>query len=75
MARWLMGSYRSNVSNVWSLNTTPKPKVSSGRLRSHTAMSWPGQACFIRMEKYRPAGPPPRIAIRIPPAPQLVQIL
>ena len=50
---------------VWSLKTTPKPKVSSGALRSHTVISDDGSSCRTRLEKYRPAGPPPTTAIRM----------
>ena len=47
------------LSIVASENTTPQPKVSYGRLRSTTVMSWRGDSCFISSAKYRPAGPPP----------------
>src|SRR2546426_9358976 len=51
-------------SSVWSENTTPKPKVSSGRLRSQTVISQRGQAFFARSAKYRPPGPPPMMLDR-----------
>ncbi len=59
MAAWVAGSASSKLSSVASENTTPKPKVSSGRLRSRTTTSWAGSAFFIKIAKYRPAGPPP----------------
>ncbi len=37
--------------SVWSENTTPKPNVSSGLLRSNTVMRVCGHAFFIRMAK------------------------
>jgi hypothetical protein len=36
---------------VSSENTTPKPKVSSGALRSHTVISWEGSRFFISAAK------------------------
>ena len=39
------------VSSVASEKTTPKPKVSSARLRSTTVTSWPGSAFFISKAK------------------------
>ena len=36
---------------VWSLKTTPNPKVSSGALRSHTVISAAGLSCLTRLEK------------------------
>src|SRR5215813_6008518 len=47
------------LSSVASEKTTPKPKVSSARLRSRTVTSWVGSAFFINKAKYSPAGPPP----------------
>src|SRR5262249_35506219 len=47
------------LSSVASEKTTPKPKVSSARLRSKTTTSWVGSAFFISKAKYSPAGPPP----------------
>ena len=41
----------SNPASVWSENTTPKPNVSSGLLRSNTVMRVCGHAFFIRMAK------------------------
>ncbi len=52
--------------SVSSENTTPKPKVSSGALRSHTVTWCAGSNCFISAAKYNPPGPPPAIAILIP---------
>ena len=65
------GSACSMPPRVSSEKTTPKPKVSSGALRSHTVTSWDGSSCLTRAEKYRPPGPPPTTAIRMrrPPAP------
>src|SRR6476646_403870 len=48
---------------VSSEKTTPKPKVSSGALRSQTVTSWAGSSCFISAARYRPPGPPPAMAI------------
>jgi hypothetical protein len=50
---------------VLSENTMPQPKVLSAWLRSITVISLAGLACFIRIEKYKPAGPPPRHTMRI----------
>src|SRR6266446_5968284 len=62
---WLSGSASLNPSMVLSENTTPHPKVLSDWLRSITAMSQDGLAFFARIEKYSPAGPPPRQIIFI----------
>src|SRR2546430_1502640 len=59
MAAWVSGSASRKLSSVASENTTPKPKVSSGRLRSSTVISCAGSAFFMRIAKYNPAGPPP----------------
>src|SRR5690606_29586834 len=59
ISRRVSSSAPLRFSSVWSENTTPQPKVSSGRLRSYTVMSWVGSCFFIRIAKYRPAGPPP----------------
>ena len=56
-------------SSVASENTTPKPKVSSARLRSNTVTSRSGTALFASAAANRPPGPPPRIAIRTGGAP------
>src|SRR5207248_2675631 len=53
------GSASRKLSSVASENTTPKPKVSSGRLRSSTVISCAGSVFFMRIAKYNPAGPPP----------------
>ena len=50
---------------VASENTTPQPKVSYGRLRSTTVMSWPGSSFFISRANVRPAGPPPMQTMRM----------
>src|SRR5215470_15852552 len=52
---------------VSSENTTPKPNVSSAALRSQTVISLRGASCLVSAAKYSPPGPPPTIAIRIPP--------
>ena len=49
----------ASASSVASENTTPKPNVSSRRLRSKTATSWRGSAFLSRSAKKSPAGPPP----------------
>jgi hypothetical protein len=49
---------------VLSENTTPQPKVSSGRLRSNISTDAPGSAFLNRIAEYRPAGPPPMQTIR-----------
>src|SRR6266850_1676155 len=59
MAAWVSGSASRNLSRVASEKTTPKPKVSSGRLRSRSTISCEGSAFFVRIAKYRLAGPPP----------------
>jgi hypothetical protein len=51
MAAWLGGSAPWKFSRVASENTTPKPKVSSARLRSTTRISCDGSAFFMRMAK------------------------
>src|SRR5947199_117716 len=43
--------------------TTPQPNVSSGRFLSKTLISTRGNAFFMRIAKYRPAGPPPTLTI------------
>src|SRR5215475_4923732 len=50
--------------SVSSEKTTPKPKVSSAALRSHTVISWCGPSCAASAEKYSPPGPPPMTAMR-----------
>ncbi len=50
--------------SVWSLSTTPQPKVSKGRLRSTTVIWRAGLRAFISSAKYRPAGPPPMHRMR-----------
>ena len=74
ISAWLSGSACAKLPSVASENTTPQPKVSSGRLRSITVMSCRGSAFFMRMEKYSPAGPPPMQTIFMP-APSLGRIL
>jgi len=59
MAAWVSGSASRKLSRVASEKTTPKPKVSSGRLRSRITISCEGSAFFVRIAKYRLAGPPP----------------
>src|SRR6476659_6598097 len=54
IASWLSWSAAAKV-----------PSVASGRLRSMTVTSWRASAFFIRMARYRPAGPPPTLTIRI----------
>ena len=44
-------SASANPSSVASEKTTPKPKVSSARLRSTTTMSWAGSAIFMSRAK------------------------
>ena len=41
----------SMLPRVSSEKTTPKPKVSSGALRSQTVISWAGSSDFIRVAK------------------------
>src|SRR3972149_5064155 len=41
----------------------PQPKVSSGPSRSKIVIAWAGSSFFMRMAKYRPAGPPPTTGI------------
>src|ERR1700735_4012239 len=52
---------------VLSENTTPQPKVSSGRLRSNISTDALGSAFLNRIAEYRPAGPPPMQKIRFMP--------
>jgi hypothetical protein len=47
----MTGSAFSMPPSVSSLNTTPKPKVSSAALRSHTVMSCAGFSCFMSAAK------------------------
>ena len=67
IASALPGSLRLKLPSVSSDSTTPQPKVSCGRLRSTTTISWSAWRRFIAIAKYSPAGPPPRQAIRIEP--------
>ena len=62
---WIAGSACSMPPSVSSEKTTPKPKVSSARLRSQTVISWSAPSCLASAAKYRPPGPPPITAIRI----------
>src|SRR4051794_23450248 len=55
------------ASSVSSENTTPKPNVSSGALRSNTTTSCAGSMRLSRIESSSPAGPPPTIAILMHP--------
>src|SRR5262245_34961900 len=64
----MTGSAFSIPPSVSSENTTPKPKVSSGALRSQTVISASGRSCLASAAKYRPPGPPPATAMRtVPP--------
>src|SRR5947207_12447863 len=65
ISAWVSSSALLKPSIVLSEKTTPQPKVSSHRFRSMTVISHPGLAFFARMEKYSPAGPPPRQTIFI----------
>jgi len=47
----LAGSASSRNDRVSSEKTTPKPKVSSGRLRSWISTSTSGKACRARIPK------------------------
>ena len=47
ISAWLWRSASATCSSVASENTTPKPKVSSGRFRSTTVMSWAGSDFFM----------------------------
>ena len=51
MASWLWLSADRKLPSVSSENTTPQPKVSSGRLRSSTRIRLSGKAFFIRIER------------------------
>src|SRR6266516_1352942 len=51
--------------SVSSENTTPHPYVASGGFRSITLMSCEGSAFFMSRLKYSPAGPAPRVTMRI----------
>jgi len=51
MASYVSWSASANWSRVASENTTPKPKVSSGRLRSTTVTSCAGSAFFMSRAK------------------------
>lgn len=66
------GSAASMASRVASEKTTPKPKVSSGRLRSNTTTSAPGRFRLSSVAKNSPPGPPPMQAtlIVLPPVSQ-----
>src|ERR1700722_7349825 len=68
MAACDSGSAAWKLAMVWSENTTPQPKVSSGRLRSKTSMLASGMALRSRIAAYSPAGPPPTQTIRLIPA-------
>ena len=59
------GSARSRLPSVSSDSTMPKPKVSSGRLRSVTSIEASGNRFFRRIAEYRPAGPPPITSMRM----------
>ena len=48
---WTTASAPSIPPRVSSENTTPKPKVSSGALRSQTVTSWRGSSPFISAAK------------------------
>src|SRR6185312_6446698 len=65
MRRIDSGSASAMLSSVSWLNTTPKPNVSSGALRSSTSISLAGSARLSRMERNSPAGPPPTTATLI----------
>src|SRR5215467_4635062 len=60
------GSAFSIPPSVSSENTTPKPNVSSGALRSQTVISASGESWRASAAKYSPPGPPPATAIRMP---------
>src|SRR5215472_5090641 len=60
----MTGSACSMPPSVSSENTTPKPNVSSGALRSQTVISCAGSSCLVSAAKYSPPGPPPMTAIR-----------
>src|SRR5207244_13394605 len=49
--------------SVSSEKTTPNPKVSAAAFRSHTSISCFGFSSLTSVARYRPAGPPPMIAI------------
>ncbi len=51
ISSWVSGSASANLSRVASENTTPNPKVSSGRFRSRTVTSCSGSAFFMRAAK------------------------
>src|SRR5579875_663260 len=55
--------------SVSSENTTPKPNVSSGALRSQTVTSLRGDSWRTSAARYRPPGPPPATAMRTWPPP------
>ena len=59
IAAALSASFFQRLSSVSFENTTPQPKVSSGRLRSTTSTSCAGSRSFIEIAKYSPAGPAP----------------
>ncbi len=65
IAAALSGSLCQSLSRVSFENTTPQPKVSSGRLRSITRTSCVGSRSFIEIAQYSPAGPPPMQTIFI----------
>src|SRR4051794_34231187 len=62
---WTTGSACSMPPSVSSLKTTPKPKVSSGALRSQTRMSASGRSPLVSAARYSPPGPPPMTAMRM----------
>src|SRR5690348_159408 len=64
IASWMTGSACSMPPRVSSENTTPKPNVSSGALRSQTVISRVGSSALASAAKYRPPGPPPMTARR-----------
>src|SRR5262249_48500947 len=59
ISAWLSRSASATCSRVASEKTTPKPKVSSGRFRSTTVMSWVGSDFFLSRLEQSSAGPPP----------------
>jgi hypothetical protein len=67
----LSGSAARMAAIIASEKTTPQPNVSSGRLRSSTAIRASGRASFMTIEKNRPAGPPPmQTMFTTPPQPR-----
>jgi hypothetical protein len=55
-------AYRQNATFFAAMS--PDEAKSSARLRSWTVIPASGKARFIRMAKYRPAGPPPALTMR-----------